>query len=148
MGTHYRGKAREVRALDALIKLSRCAWSLSSRLEAPLRDEGFTANQFGLLEALLHLGPLEPCDVGPKLLTSRTNVMLLIDQLEERGLVRRTPVKHDRRRVLLELTAEGKRVAEKAFARHLQRLVAEMSRLTPTEQEELARLCKLVGKPH
>ena len=146
MGTHYRGSPVEVRALDLLIKLSRCAASLSERLVAPLREQGFTASQFGLLEALLHLGPLEPCELGPKLLTSRPNVVLLVDRLERRGLVRRTPVAHDRRRVLVELTSKGRRAIEKTFANHLARLLAETSRLSPAEQEELARLCRKLGK--
>ena len=146
MGTHYRGRPAEVRALDLLIKLSRCASSLSDRLEVPLREDGFTASQFGLLEALLHLGPLEPCELGPKLLTSRPNVVLLVDQLERRELVRRVPVAHDRRRILVELTPRGRRAIEKVFANHLSRLVAETSRLDPGEQEELARLCRKLGK--
>lgn len=146
MGTHYRGPAREVRALDALIKLLRCADSLSARLEPGIREDGFTASQFGLLEALLHLGPLQPCDLGRKLLTSRPNVVLIVDQLEEAGLVRRTPVERDRRRVLVKLTPEGRRAAERAFARHLRRLVEEFSLLSAKDQEELARLCKRLGK--
>src|SRR5438132_1548646 len=60
MGTHYQGHAGEVRALDALIKLVRCVTSLQGRLEIGIREEGFTQSQFGVLEALLHLGPLEP----------------------------------------------------------------------------------------
>jgi MarR family 2-MHQ and catechol resistance regulon transcriptional repressor len=146
MGTHYRGRPAEVRALDLLIKLSRCASSLSDRLGGPLREGGLTPSQFGLLEALLHLGPLEPCELGPKLLTSRPNVVLLVDQLERRELVRRVPVEHDRRRILVELTPRGRRAIEKAFANHLSRLLAETSRLDPGEQEELARLCRKLGK--
>src|SRR5260370_18809902 len=99
MGTHYQGGAAEVRALDALIKLVRCTSSLQTRLEVGLREEGFTPTQFGILEALFHLGPLEPCELGPKLLTSRPNVVLLVDQLEARALVRRPPIASDRRSV-------------------------------------------------
>jgi MarR family 2-MHQ and catechol resistance regulon transcriptional repressor len=146
MGTHYRGRPGEVRALELLIKLSRCAASLTGRLEAALREDGLTGSQFGLLEALLHLGPLEPCELGPKLLTSRPNVVLLIDQLEQRELVRRIPVAHDRRRIRVELTAKGRRAVEKAFANHLPRVVAEASRLSASEQAELARLCRKLGK--
>ena len=119
MGTHYQGHAAEVRALDALIKLVRCAASLQGRLEIGIREEGFTQSQFGVLEALLHLGPLEPCELGPKVLTSRPNMVLLVDQLEERGLVRRVPVPGDRRRVRVELTAAGRRAIGKAFQRRL-----------------------------
>jgi MarR family transcriptional regulator, 2-MHQ and catechol-resistance regulon repressor len=146
LGTHYHGPAREVRALDALVKLLRCTDSLSARLEAGIRQDGFTASQFGLLEALLHLGPLQPCDLGPKLLTSRPNVVLIVDQLEEAGLVRRTPVEGDRRRVLVRLTPEGRRAIERAFARHVRNLVDEFSVLSAKEQEELARLCRRLGK--
>src|SRR6184192_1129719 len=115
MGTHYQGHAAEVRALDALIKLVRCAASLQGRLEIGIREEGFTGSQFGLLEALLHLGPLEPCELGPKLLTSRPNIVLLVDQLAARGLVRRVPVEEDRRRVRIQLTAAGERTIGKVF---------------------------------
>ena len=146
MGTHYRGPADQVRALDLLIKLSRCASSLSDRLEKPLREEGFTASQFGLLEALLHLGRLEPCELGPKLLTSRPNVILLVDQLEARGLVRRVPVQGDRRRVRVELTAAGARTIKKVFANHVRRLVQEVAVLSASEQEQLASLCKQLGR--
>src|SRR5437868_14624749 len=146
MGTHYRGRPAEVRALDLLIKLSRCASSLADRLEPPLRDEGFTASQFGVLEALLHLGPLEPCQLGPKVLTSRPNVVVLVDQLEERGLVRRVPVLGDRRRLRVELTAAGRRTIRKAFQRHVPRVVKELSALSAAEQEQLGRLCKRLGR--
>jgi MarR family 2-MHQ and catechol resistance regulon transcriptional repressor len=147
VGTHYKGGAAEVRALDALIKLVRCTSSLQARLEAGLREEGFTPTQFGVLEALLHLGPLEPCELGPKLLTSRPNVVLLVDQLEERGLVRRMPVAGDRRRVRIELTPAGSRAIQRAFPKHVRRAVDELSTLSPAEQEQLGRLCKRLGRP-
>src|ERR1700704_2045088 len=133
MGTHYQGGAAQVRALDALIKLVRCTSSLQARLDAGIREEGFTPTQFGILEALLHLGPLEPCELGPKLLTSRPNVVLLVDQLEERRLVRRTPVEGDRRRVRIELTPAGRRAIHRAFQRHARRVAKELSALSAAE---------------
>src|SRR2546421_1380501 len=146
LGTHYQGHAAEVRALDALIKLVRCAASLQGRLEIGIREEGFTQSQFGVLEALLHLGPLEPCELGPKVLTSRPNMVLLVDQLEERGLVRRVPVVGDRRRLRVELTATGRRAIGKAFQRHVPRVVKEFSALSAAEQDQLGRLCKRLGR--
>ena len=145
MGTHHQGRPEEVRAFDSLIKLVRCASSVQTRLERALREDGFTGNQFGVLEALLHLGPLEPCELGPKLLTSRPNVVLLVDQLGERGLVRRVPVPGDRRRVRVELTPSGDRAIRKAFQRHTARVVRELSALSASEQEHLGRLCKRLG---
>ena len=145
MGTHHQGSAAEVRALDALIKLVRCAESVQARVTPAVREDGISPGQFGLLEALLHLGPLEPCDLGPKLLTSRPNVVLLVDQLEERGLVRRRPVEGDRRRIRIELTSAGARTARTAFAKHVGRVVEAFVPLSAAEQEQLAALCKRLG---
>jgi MarR family 2-MHQ and catechol resistance regulon transcriptional repressor len=145
VGTHYQGSPAEVRALDALIKLVRCTASVQGRIAPEARGQGLTPGQFGLLEALLHLGPLEPCDLGPKLLTSRPNVVLLVDQLEERGLVRRRPVQGDRRRVRIELTAVGVRTARSVFSRHLRAVVTTFAALSAGEQEQLAGLCKRLG---
>ena len=111
-----------------------------------IRGEGLTPGQFGLLEALLHLGPLEPCDLGPKLLTSRPNVVLLVDQLEERGLVRRRPVEGDRRRVRIELTPAGQRKVKAVFTKHVRRVVEVFAPLSAAEQEQLAALCKRLGR--
>jgi MarR family 2-MHQ and catechol resistance regulon transcriptional repressor len=147
MGTHYRGRPAEVRALDALIKLVRCTSSLQARLGAGLKEAGFTPTQFGILEALHHLGPLEGWELGPKLLTSRPNVVLLVDQLEERGLVRRKPVEGDRRRVRIELTPAGARAIDSAFQKHAQRVAHELSVLSAPEQAQLGRLCKRLGLP-
>ena len=79
MGTHYRGAPEVVRALDAYIKLMRCARSVSERADASLRSMGFTESQFGVLEMLLHLGPAHQHTLGQKLLLSRANITLLVD---------------------------------------------------------------------
>ena len=75
MGTHFNGTEREVRALDAYIKLLRATESVVARLSHQLRDEnGLTVSQFGALEALLHLGPMSQRDLGTKLLKSSGNI--------------------------------------------------------------------------
>jgi MarR family 2-MHQ and catechol resistance regulon transcriptional repressor len=74
-------------------------------------------------------------------------VVLLVDQLEERGLVRRKPVEGDRRRVRIELTPLGRRAIQKAFPKHARRVVKELSALSAAEQEQLGRLCKHLGRP-
>ena len=74
MGTHYSGTESEVRALNAFIKLMRAAHSTGARLNVDLTGAGLTESQFGVLEALYHLGPLHPCDLGAKLLCSSGNM--------------------------------------------------------------------------
>ena len=106
MGTHYKGTSAEVLALDAFIKLMRATDSISAHLSRHTEAEGLTHGQFGVLEALLHLGPMSQRDLGAKLLRSGSNVTMVLDNLERRGLVRRTRRTDDRRAVEVALTAE------------------------------------------
>jgi len=146
MGTHYRGSRAEVRALDAFVKLMRAANTLRSRLESELGRAGLTESQLGILEMLLHLGPLRQCEIGEKLLISRANVTLVVDQLTERALVRRERHPEDRRSNLVGLTADGKKRIERLFPDHVRRIVDALSPLTAAEQEHLGRLCRTVGR--
>jgi MarR family 2-MHQ and catechol resistance regulon transcriptional repressor len=145
MGTRYQGAPREVRALNAYIKLMRAAESLAGRMSRRLGEQNLTLSQFGALEALFHLGPLNQCDLGLKLLKSSGNITLVVDNLAKRGLVRRERGVQDRRFVTIHLTDEGRRVIRGILPGHVQAIVDEMDVLGAAEQEELGRLCRKVG---
>jgi len=145
MGTHYRGSAREVRALDALIKLVRAAGSVGTRIDRRLAEHGLTETQFGILEVLLHLGPKCQADLGRKLLRSGGNITLVVDNLEKRRLVRRVRSEEDRRFVTVSLTPEGRKLIASIFPAHVEAMTRIFGVLDKDEQEELARLCKKLG---
>jgi MarR family transcriptional regulator, 2-MHQ and catechol-resistance regulon repressor len=145
MGTHYRGRPAEVRALDAFIKLTRATSSVGARLAQRVADAGLTATQLGVLEALLHLGPLRQRVLGEKLLMSGGNITTVVDNLERRRLVRRERHDDDRRNVTVHLTAEGRRLIAGYFPAHAAAIAEELSVLSAAEQEELARLAKKLG---
>ena len=146
MPTRYRGTPVEVRALDAYIKLSRAADSLTTRIHRHLDASKLTISQFGVLEAVFHLGPLTQRDLAQKLLKSGGNMTLVIDNLEKRGLVRRDRQQEDRRCILVHLTKTGQALIEKIFPDHVAAILAEMSILSESEQEELSRLCRRLGR--
>ncbi len=146
MPTHFKGEAPLVRALDTYIKLSRAGDSLDSRLAAALAREGLTTGQLGVLEALLHLGPLSQTDLCRKLLRSGGNVTTVIDNLERQHLVRRRRRSDDRRVVSVELTPAGRRVISRVFPGHARRIAQAMASLTAAEQTELGRLCRKLGR--
>src|SRR5262245_8691597 len=145
MATHYRGRPAEVRALDAYIRLVRGAGSVAARLESRLLALGLTENQFGVLEVLLHLGPLSPGELKGKLFTTGGNITMILGNLEKRGLVVREPDPADRRRLIVRLTPAGKRLIERLLPGHLAAIMEEMSILGPAEQETLGRLCRRLG---
>ena len=146
MGTRYLGTKEEVAALDAYIKLVRAAESVSTRLHRHLDAHKLTVTQFGVLEALYHLGSMYQRELAEKLLKSGGNITLVIDNLEKRQLVKRDREVGDRRCISVSLTDTGKQLITAVFPTHVAAVVKEMSILTLTEQAELGRLCRRLGK--
>jgi len=135
-----------VRALDAFITLTRATSSVGVRLGRRLAKAGLTTTQLGVLEALLHLGPLRQRVVGEKLLMSGGNITTVVDNLERRRLVRRERHDDDRRNVTVQLTPGGRRLITRYFPHHVAAIVEIFSALSAAEQDELARLAKKLGR--
>lgn len=146
MPTHFKGCQQAVTALNAYINLMRASDSLAARLTAQLESQGLTMGQFGVLEALFHLGPMCQKALGTKLLRSGGNITLIVDNLEKHKWVRRERQKDDRRMVTIRLTPQGQKLIAKVMPPHAEAVVKEMKRLTPAEQEELRRVCRKLGK--
>ncbi len=145
MPTHYPGTPEEKRALNALIKLMRATDSLGARLSRRQIFGDLTPTQFGVLETLYHLGPLCTGEIGAKLLKSGGNMTLVLDNLEQRGLVQRERDPQDRRRVLVSPTETGRALVEQLLPGLVATVVEEFSALTAEEQEQLGRLCRKLG---
>ena len=145
MATHYAGTAAERQALDTFIKLSRAAESVNRRVNDHLRAYDLSVSQFGVLEALYHLGPMHQNELGQKILRSSGNMTMVIDNLCKRGLVERCRNEEDRRYVRVSLTPAGQQLIHDYFPEHVKIVLEEIGVLSPTEQEDLQHLCKKLG---
>ncbi len=135
----------EKRALNAYTKLMRAAESVTGRIGRNLAAADLTVSQFGVLEALFHKGPLCQRDIATKILKSTGNITMVIDNLERRGLVRRERVAEDRRFLTIHLTEAGEQLIAEVFPRVAAAIVEEITILEEAEQEELGRLCRMLG---
>ncbi|GAB1488202.1 MarR family transcriptional regulator [Opitutaceae bacterium] len=144
MRTNFKGSPDEVTALDAYIKLMRAADSITSRAHA-LLPKGLTLAQFGVLEVLLHRGPLCQSEIAAKVLKSAGNLTLVVDNLERDGHVVRERDPSDRRYVTVKLTPEGDAFIRELFPKVAASIAREFSVLTLDEQVTLASLCKKAG---
>jgi len=131
-------------ALRAYVKLVRAARAVSDRAEPRLAAAGLTATQLGVLEAVLHLGPLSQRDLGHKVLTSPGNMTDVVDKLAARGLVRRL-CPADRRSRLVELTDAGRKLIEQVFPPHAADIAASFAALTADELATLDALLRKLG---
>lgn len=145
MGTHYKGKKEDQLTLNAFIKLMRATESINSRLNKHLAEADLTVSQFGVLEAVHHLGPLNQKTLGEKLLKSGGNITLVIDNLERCNLVERQQDPNDRRAMLIHLTEKGSEFITSFFPKHLNHIRQEFAPLTRQEKKDLANICKKLG---
>jgi MarR family 2-MHQ and catechol resistance regulon transcriptional repressor len=146
MPTRYAGTPEEIAALDAFIKLNRSVNAVQGRLLPTLqKDFNLTESQFGVMEALYHLGPLPQGELCRKILRSGSNVTTVVDNLERAELVRRERDENDRRIQIVHLTESGRTLLQRALPIHVGRVVRLMTALEPDEQRELGRLCRKLG---
>jgi MarR family transcriptional regulator, 2-MHQ and catechol-resistance regulon repressor len=133
------------RAAAAWIKLCRAQLSVSARVLRTLPRK-LTLPQFAVLEALDYLGPMCQRDISQKILKSNGNVTVVVDNLEKAGLVERTRSAEDRRFVRVTLTPEGHALISDVLPEYMETLSREFAVLSADEQDELGRLCRMLGR--
>jgi MarR family 2-MHQ and catechol resistance regulon transcriptional repressor len=143
--SRYRRDRAERLALSTYLKLTRASDRLWDRLALGLQREDLTPSQFGVLEALFHLGPMCQRDLGERILRSSGNMTLVVGNLERRGLVRRERPAEDHRYNQVHLTAEGERLVRRVFPGHADAITRELAILTQEEQRTLGNLCRKLG---
>ncbi|MGN0708814.1 MAG: MarR family winged helix-turn-helix transcriptional regulator, partial [Anaerovoracaceae bacterium] len=72
-----------------------------------------TLSQFGVLEALYHIGDLTVGEVKKKILSSDGTIPVVVKNLEKQGLICRRQDPADKRKSILSLTDQGKNVISK-----------------------------------
>jgi MarR family 2-MHQ and catechol resistance regulon transcriptional repressor len=125
--------------------LWKAARAMEARAIRSIEGTGLCASDFGVLEALLHKGPLPVNVLGRKLLLTSGSITTAVDRLEARGLVVRREDPDDRLVRRVELTAAGRRLIAPAFARHAADLERAVSVLAPAERATLVALLRKLG---
>jgi DNA-binding MarR family transcriptional regulator len=132
-------------AIATLARVSRLAHRIEREEQSGVAGLGLKPGWLDVLAALRRVGT--PYRVSP---TELSNVAMLssggmtsrLDRLEEAGLVRRRPDPDDRRGVLVELTAEGRRLAEAAIDGHGERAAQLLSPLSRDERRTLGQILR------
>ena len=136
----------EERALRLWISLARCYVTFSRAVACKVAEYDLTAPQFGVLEALYHLGPLSLGELAEKLLVTGGNVTYVMDRLEAQGMVARERSGDDRRVVRAHLTTKGRATIQGVFPGHVGFVRDLVKDLDPKDQDTLRALLKKLGK--
>lgn len=121
----------EDQVIAALRRITR-AIDLHSRLL--LKTSGLTAPQLTALQSVRRLQPVTVGALAREIHLGHATVTGILTRMEDRGLVVRTRGSHDRRSVLVELTAEGDKIVKEAPSPLQERFHQELSRLQEWER--------------
>ena len=98
-----------------------------------------TSAQLNCLLALYENGPLPPSQIARHMMVNSSTVTGVIDRLEQKRLVRRQRNSPDRRIINIQLTPDGKKMAEVAPPPIQQRVVDGLQQLSPNELNLIIR---------
>jgi DNA-binding MarR family transcriptional regulator len=105
-----------------------------------------SAAQLNCLLALHEAGPLSPSQIAKYILVNSSTVTGIIDRLENKGLVKRSRVSSDRRVITVELTRNGKVLAENAPPPIQAKIIDGLNKLSEKQIEQIAKtLTKLTN---
>ncbi len=142
--------ADDLRSSAALAHALRPAVLRLARRLRQLRDEsaGLGSNQLSALAVLLDQGDLTMGQLAVLELVQPPSMTRIVNGLEERGLVTRTPDPDDRRTARVHLTEQGREVLMANRRRRDQWLTVRLADLQPDERELLGRCIPLLERIH
>ena len=128
--------------MAAVVSVMRAEQIFLRRATDLLRPLGLTFARYQVLGMLRWAGPLTLGAVGHRLWITPGTVTSSVDRLEAAGLCRRASHPTDARATLLEITAKGRRVFDRAVAK----LNDDLFGTVGLAEEELDLLVGLIGK--
>ena len=120
--------------------------ALTKYAAAGIEETGLGLSDFGVLEILLHKGPLPVNTIGPIVDLTPGSISIAVDRLFAKGLVSRVESAEDRRVRIVALTARGKALIDSAFRKHSGQMRKAFAELSPEELRGLEAALKKVGK--
>lgn len=127
-----------LKVLRPLVEAYLAFWRTDSRHVRSLR---LTPSQFDVIATLGDTEGLTCAELSTATLVTKGTLTGVLDRLETKGLIKRTPVAADRRSTRICLTEKGDRLFRKTFAAHITFIRPYFERAISTaEAEQLRRL--------
>ena len=130
------------RNLRLIVGLYRTYSRIHRNTQKLLTGYDLTVAQFGVLEALYHLGPMKIGDIIDRTLSTSGNMTVVIKNLEKEGYITRLTDPNDRRAYVVSLTTKGENRLTAIFPSHLHDLDASLANLTNDDKDRLIKLFK------
>lgn len=120
---------------------------LSSWEQAVVKSSGLSTPQMHTIEIVGHSGSLRMKDLAKKMGVTTGTLTVMIDRLEQQGLLKRTPHETDRRSYLIALTEKGQKLFVEHHQYHLHLTEEITSTLSREEQTQFSTVLeKIIGQ--
>ena len=126
-------------------RIVRLAGTFQRRFGEAFADLGVTEGDYGLLVALRRAGEpygLTPTELARARMMTSGGMTAVIDRLERRGLLERLPNPADRRGSIVQLTAEGLALVDRAMELHTEVEHSLVGSLSTKDRDQLTVLLR------
>jgi len=132
-------------SLKLFVVLSKAYRSVADQVAEDIQGHGLNTTDFGVMELLYHEGEQPLQKIGERILLASGSITYVVDKLERKGLVKRTPSAKDRRITYASLTAVGEQLLHDIFPEHWKQIEAITAGLTTEEKIQAIELLKKLG---
>lgn len=132
-------------SLKLFVVLSKAYRSVADQVAIDIQGYGLNTTDFGVMELLYHEGEQPLQKIGERILLASGSITYVVDKLERKGLVKRTPSAKDRRITYASLTSVGEQLLNDIFPEHWKQIEAITAGLTEEEKIQAIELLKKLG---
>src|SRR6202047_3291042 len=138
---------RDIQGTDHVwLVMMKAMRALTRYAAADIEETGLGLSDFGVLELLLHKGPMPVNTIGPIVDLTPGSISIAVDRLVAKSLVSRVESAEDRRVRIVTLTPRGRDLIVSAFREHSRQMKKVFSELSAEELRGLEAALKKVGK--
>ncbi|SER37897.1 MarR family transcriptional regulator, 2-MHQ and catechol-resistance regulon repressor [Gracilibacillus ureilyticus] len=138
-------KKKQDPSLKLFVVLSKAYRAVADQVADDIRSYGLNTTDFGVLELLYHQGEQPLQKIGNKILLASGSITYVVDKLEKKGYVKRTPYDKDRRITFASITEEGEKLLNEIFPEHWKQIEAITAGLSEEEKKSAIELLKKLG---
>lgn len=133
------------KALKTLTVLLKSSSSVQDVIKKDMLKYGVNPTEFSVLELLYSKGDQPVQFIGKKILLASSSITYVVDKLEKKEFIKRTPSATDRRVTTISISEKGKSFMQEAFPQHEALISNLFSVLSEDEKTTLIELLKKIG---
>lgn len=134
------------RAMRTWIEIARAFSAIRAKENAFIESKGLTIQQFGVLEALYHMGDMTVGELTKLVLSTPGNMTVVVKNLKEKGLIETKHPETDRRVTFASITEEGGGIISEIFPEHAKNMEGYFECLSDEEQDTLSAVMRKLRK--